>query len=50
VTVAILLNSFLGAINSAEEEAVEAANAGLKSKEMLRSVAQNDDSLTGISL
>ncbi len=38
VTVAILLNSFLGAIHSAQTEAAEAAVAGLKSKEMLRSV------------
>jgi hypothetical protein len=36
VTVAILLNGFLGAIAAAEEEAAEAAAAGMKSKEMLR--------------
>ncbi len=38
VTVAILLNSFLGAIHSAEQDAAEAATAGLKSKEILRLV------------
>jgi hypothetical protein len=38
VTVAILLNNFLGAIQSAEVDAAEAASAGLRSKEMLRSV------------
>jgi hypothetical protein len=42
VTVAILLNSFLGAIHTAEIEAAEAASAGLKSKEMLRSVAHRE--------
>jgi hypothetical protein len=36
VTVAILLNGFLGAIAAAEEEAAESAAAGSKSKEMLR--------------
>jgi hypothetical protein len=36
VTVAILLNSFVGAINAAEEEEAEAASASMKSKEMLR--------------
>ena len=36
VTVAILLNSFVGAINSAEEEAAAAATQDMKSKEMLR--------------
>jgi hypothetical protein len=36
VTVAILLNSFVGAINAAEEEAAAAAAQDMKSKEMLR--------------
>ena len=36
VTVAILLNSFVGAINAAEEEAAVAAAQNMKSKEMLR--------------
>ncbi len=36
VTVAILLNGILGAIAAAEEEAIEAAAAGTKSKEMIR--------------
>ena len=36
VTVAILLNSFVGAINAAEEEAATVAAQGMKSKEMLR--------------
>ncbi len=36
VTVAILLNSFVGAITAAEEEAAQAACANMKSKEMLR--------------
>jgi hypothetical protein len=36
VTVAILLNSFVGAINAAEEEAATAATQDMKSKEMLR--------------
>jgi hypothetical protein len=40
VTVAILLNCFVGAITAAEEEAAEAATAGMKSKEMLRCVAE----------
>jgi hypothetical protein len=39
VTVAILLNSFVGAITAAEEEAAETAAAGMKSKEMLRCAA-----------
>ncbi len=39
VTVAILLNSFVGAINDTEEEETRAATAGMKSKEMLRSEA-----------
>jgi hypothetical protein len=39
VTVAILLNSFVGAINSAEEEAAAAALQNMKSKEMLRSAS-----------
>jgi hypothetical protein len=36
VTVAILLNSFVGAINAAEEEEAAAVAQGMKSKEMLR--------------
>ena len=36
VTVAILLNSFVGAINAAEEEEAAAISQGMKSKEMLR--------------
>ncbi len=36
VTVAILLNSFVGAINSAEEEETKAAMHSMKSKELLR--------------
>jgi hypothetical protein len=36
VTVAILLNSFVGAIAAAEEEADQAAYANLKSRELLR--------------
>jgi hypothetical protein len=36
VTVAILLNSFVGAINAAEEEAADSTSANMKSKEMLR--------------
>ncbi len=40
---AILLNSFVGAINAAEEEEIQAATASMKSKEMLRSeVAQKE--------
>ena len=34
---AILLNSFVGAINAAEREELEAAALEMKSKEMLRS-------------
>ncbi len=40
VTVAILLNSFVGAITSAEEEAALAAASSMKSKEMLRFATQ----------
>jgi hypothetical protein len=36
VTVAILLNSFVGAITAAEEEEAESAASTMKSKEMLR--------------
>jgi len=36
VTVAILLNSFVGAISTAEEEETRAAMHGMKSKELLR--------------
>jgi hypothetical protein len=36
VTVAILLNSFVGAIAAAEEEAAQAEYANLKGRELLR--------------
>jgi hypothetical protein len=38
VTVAILLNNFVAAINAAEEEEILAATSIMKSKEMLRLV------------
>ena len=39
---AILLNSFVGAINNAEREEAEAAALEMKSKEMLRSALARD--------